>query len=182
MVSARVVRGALRDHRRNVAPSHARARRSWAAGRYRSGRSSDRAVHPRVSTSVRPRHQTPARSTSSGLSTAVSAVVRLTFVRHPVEQALSAFTLRVLTRSRRHRMLLSIYVGGALALIAAALLPEILTGRAGVFRQPTVGTLAAPLILSAALAVGFRTLLAIPVDLPARWVFQTLSRCRPHAP
>jgi hypothetical protein len=119
--------------------------------------------------------ETPARSTSSGLSTAVSAVVRLTFVRHPVEQALCAFTLRVLTRSRRHRMLLSIYVGGALALIAAALLPEILSGRAGVFRQPTVGTLAAPLILSAALAVGFRTLLAIPVDLPARWVFQTLS-------
>ena len=31
--------------------------------------------------------ETPARSTSSGLSTAVSAVVRLTFVRHPVEQA-----------------------------------------------------------------------------------------------
>ena len=45
----------------------------------------------------------------------------------------------------------------------------------GIFRQPTVGTLAAPLIVSAALAVGFRTLLAIPVDLPARWIFQTLS-------
>jgi hypothetical protein len=46
------------------------------------------------------------------------------------------------------------------------------TGR---FAQPTVAVLAAPLILSAALAVGFRALLAIPTDLPARWVFQTCS-------
>ncbi len=119
--------------------------------------------------------ETSARSTSSGLVTLAAAVVRRVFIRHPVEQAICGFTLRVLTRSRRHRMLLSIYVGGALALIAAGLLPEIFGTRTGIFRQPTVGTLAAPLIVSAGLAVGFRTLLAIPVDLPARWIFQTLS-------
>ena len=94
--------------------------------------------------------ETSARSTSSGLVTLVAAVVRRVFIRHPVEQAICGFTLRVLTRSRRHRMLLSIYVGGALALIAAGLLPEIFGTRTGIFRQPTVGTLAAPLIVSAA--------------------------------
>jgi hypothetical protein len=119
--------------------------------------------------------ETPARSTSSGLVTVIASVIRVVFVRHPVEQAICAFTLRVLTRSRRHRMLLSIYLGGALALIGAGLLPDILNGQTGRFLHPTVATLAAPLILSAALAVGFRTLVAIPVDLPARWMFRSLA-------
>ena len=52
------------------------------------------------------------------------------------------------------------------------LLPEILNGHADRFAASR-RVLAAPFILSAALAVGFRTLLAIPVDLPARWVFRT---------
>ena len=144
-------------------------------GRYRCARSDDRALRVRVPAAVRPRHRDERTVDLVGALTLVAAVVRRVFVRHPVEQAICGFTLRVLTRSRRHRMLLSIYVGGALALIAAGLLPEIFGTRTGIFRQPTVGTLAAPLIVSAGLAVGFRTLLAIPVDLPARWIFQTLS-------
>jgi hypothetical protein len=117
--------------------------------------------------------ESPARATSSGLVTIAAAAGRRFFVRDPAEQAICAFVLRALTRSRRHRMLLSIYVGGAFALIGAGLLPEILSARAAHLPQPSAGILAAPLILSAALAVGFRTLLAIPVDLPARWVFRT---------
>lgn len=117
--------------------------------------------------------ESPARATSSGLATIAAAVGRRIFVRNPAEQAICAFVLRALTRSRRHRMLLSIYVGGAFALIGAGLLPEMLNARAGHLLQPTAGILAAPLILSAALGVGFRTLLAIPVDLPARWMFRT---------
>ena len=117
--------------------------------------------------------ESPARATSSGLATIAAAVGRRVFVRNPAEQAICAFVLRAMTRSRRHRMLLSIYVGGAFALIGAGLLPEILNARAGQLLQPRPGILAAPLILSAALAVGFRTLLAVPVDLPARWMFRT---------
>ena len=74
--------------------------------------------------------ESPARSTSSGLATLVAAVGRRVFVRNPAEQAICAFALRVLTRSRRHRMLLSIYVGAAFALIGAGLLPDILNGHA----------------------------------------------------
>lgn len=117
--------------------------------------------------------ETPARSSTFLLSRVASATVRTLLVRHPTEQAICAFTLRVLARSRRHRMLMAIYVGGALALIATAILPALLRHDASVFATPTVASLAPPLILSAALAVGFRALLAIPVDLPARWVFRT---------
>ena len=119
--------------------------------------------------------ETPARSSGWTVSKRLARVVKVLLVRHPAEQAICAFTVRVLARSRRHRMLLSIYVGGALALIATALVPEILRGEPDRFADPTVATLAAPLILSAALAVGFRVLLAIPVDLPSRWIFETLS-------
>ncbi len=117
--------------------------------------------------------ETPERSAAFPLSRVVSATIRTLLVRHPAEQAICAFTLRVLARSRRHRMLMAIYVGGALALITTAILPVFLSKAASMFETPTVASLAPPLILSAALAVGFRSLLAIPVDLPARWVFRT---------
>jgi hypothetical protein len=119
--------------------------------------------------------ETPATSATFPLSRVVSVTIRTLLVRHPTEQAICSFTLRVLARSRRHRMLMAIYVGGALALIATAILPAFLRHDASVFASPTVATLAPPLILSAALAVGFRALLAIPVDLPARWIFRTSS-------
>ena len=119
--------------------------------------------------------ETSARSASFPLFRFVSATIRKLLVRHPTEQAVCAFTLRVLARSRRHRMLMAIYVGGALALIATSVLPLILEPDAAAVAGPTAGLLAPPLILSAALAVGFRALIAIPVDLPARWVFRTCS-------
>ena len=50
------------------------------------------------------------------------------------------------------------------------------------FRQPTVGTLAAPLILSAALAVGFRTLLADSCRPSCAVGLSNALRCRLHAP
>jgi hypothetical protein len=119
--------------------------------------------------------ETPARSAGWTISRYAAGIVKTVFVRQAQERAVCAFTLRVFARSRRHRMLLSIYIGAALALIAAGLLPEILRTGGAHFTEPTAAVLAAPLILSAALAVGFRALLAIPTDLPARWVFQTCS-------
>ena len=119
--------------------------------------------------------ETPARSATFPLSRVVSAAIRMLVVRHPTEQAVCAFTLRVLARSRRHRMLMAIYVGGGLALIATSILPSLLRHDLSLFVSPAVASLAPPLILSAALAVGFRALLAIPVDLPARWIFRTCS-------
>jgi hypothetical protein len=119
--------------------------------------------------------ETPARSAALPFSRVVSATIRTLFVRDPAEQAICAFTLRVLARSRRHRMLMAVYAGGALALIVTAVLPAFLRHDASAFARPTVTSLAPPLIVSAALAVGFRALLAIPVDLQARWVFRTSS-------
>jgi len=119
--------------------------------------------------------ETQARSASFPLSRLASKALRHVFVRHPVEQAICAFTLRVFARSRRHRMLMAIYVGSALALIAAVVLPLIVNPNPASLARPNANLLSPPLILSAALAVGFRALLAIPVDLPARWLFRTCS-------
>jgi hypothetical protein len=119
--------------------------------------------------------ETPSRASGWSISRRTAILIKTLLVRRPIEQAVCAFTLRVLARSRRHRMLLSIYVGAALALISTALLPDVLRGQPQRFTDLNVAVLAAPLILSAALGVGFRALLAIPVDMPARWIFQTFS-------
>lgn len=117
--------------------------------------------------------ETPSRSAALPFSRVVSASVRTLFVRHPTEQAICAFTLRVFARSRRHRMLMALYLGSALAFIVTSILPAVLRHDRTILAGPTIASLAPPLILSAALAIGFRALLAIPVDLPARWIFRT---------
>lgn len=119
--------------------------------------------------------ETPARSSAWTITRYFSGAIKTLLVRQAQERAICAFTLRVFARSRRHRMLLSIYLGAALALIATALIPDIMRAQPDLFARPTVAVLATPLILSAALAVGFRVLIAIPVDLPARWIFETFS-------
>jgi len=70
---------------------------------------------------------------------------------------------------------MSIYVGAGLALMVAFVLPEVLRTGAQTFAVPSMSTLALPLVLSVALATGFRILITIPADMPARWVFQTSS-------
>lgn len=118
--------------------------------------------------------ETPPQSTRSLALSAASWVVRR-FIRRPEEQAISAFILRAISRSGRHSMLLSVYVGAGLAMMVAFVLPEILRNGANAFATPSVSALALPLILSAALAIGFRILVVIPAEMPARWVFQTTS-------
>jgi hypothetical protein len=117
--------------------------------------------------------EAPPRPTRFGLAALVSRVVRATVVRRPEEQAICAFVLRAVARSGRHSMLMSIYVGAGLALMATSVIPDI--GRFGydAFAAPGAAMLSPPLVLSVALAVGMRILMTIPVDLPARWVFQT---------
>jgi hypothetical protein len=116
--------------------------------------------------------ETPPRSTRSIAVAAASWVIR-GFIRRPEEQAVAAFVLRAISRSGRHSMLMSIYVGAGLAMMVTFVLPEILRNGARAFAEPSVFALALPLVLSAALAIGFRILITLPAEMPARWIFQT---------
>jgi len=117
--------------------------------------------------------EAPPRSTRFALVALVSRIVRSTVVRRPEEQALCAFVLRAIARSGRHSMLMSIYVGAGLALITTSVIPSLMRSGVDAFASPSVASLCPPLVLSVALAVGARILITIPVDLPARWIFQT---------
>ena len=68
---------------------------------------------------------------------------------------------------------MSIYIGGGLALMATSIIPAVTQFGYQAFDAPGVAMLSPPLVLSVALAVGMRILMTIPVDLPARWIFQT---------
>jgi hypothetical protein len=117
--------------------------------------------------------EAPPRSARSALVALGSLIVRATFVRRPEEQAICAFVLRAMARSGRHSMLMSIYIGGGLALMATSIIPAVTQFGYQAFDAPGVAMLSPPLVLSVALAVGMRILMTIPVDLPARWIFQT---------
>ena len=119
--------------------------------------------------------ETPPQSTRSLLLTLASKIVRTLVVRRPEEQAICAFLLRAISRSGRHSMLMSIYIGAGLALMVTFALPDVLKlGREGL-PSLSVAILALPLVLSVAIGVGARILIAIPADMGARWVFQTTS-------
>lgn len=119
--------------------------------------------------------EAPPRSTRFALVALVSRLVRGTFVRRPEEQAVCAFVLRAIARSGRHSMLMSIYVGAGLAFMATSIIPAVVRFGYEAFASPGVAMLSPPLVISVALAVGTRILLTIPVDLPARWIFQTTA-------
>lgn len=102
-------------------------------------------------------------------------VVRLV-TTHPVERAVSAFTLCTLTRSRSHLILFAtcLGVGGALAL--PGLVRAVSDSGTAAFGRPSVTMLSVPLVFNFVALCGFRLLLAIPTDIKANWVFRLHAR------
>ena len=125
--------------------------------------------------------ETPSRATRSLVTRLASGIVRRLFVWRPQEQAICSFMLRAIVRNSRHNMMMSIYIGGALALMITFVLPDMLRLGPSAFATPTVSVLALPLLLSVGLAVGGRILITIPADMPARWIFMTSAITARHA-
>jgi hypothetical protein len=111
---------------------------------------------------------------TEGRRTAFVLVAYLTrgFARHPVTRAVLRFTLHSLARSRSHRLLMAMYAGGALALVASAIVPTALSDGLAVFTTPRIELLSAPLVLQFLLLVGMRVAVAIPIEPAANWVFR----------
>ena len=97
-------------------------------------------------------------------------------VRDRTQQAVIAFVGKSLARSRRHRLLLAIYLGVALAFILRGFIWPVTQGLSVTLHEPTAMLLSIPLILSFFTLVGLRVLFAVPIELPANWVFQMTER------
>ena len=106
----------------------------------------------------------------------VSARIARVVHARPVSRATFAFTLRTLTRTRNHRLLMAMYVGVGLAFIASAIVPVLVRAGVAGFFEPDIELLSAPLFLSFFTLVGLRVAFAIPVEPKARWV---LRLCEP---
>ena len=79
------------------------------------------------------------------------------------------FLLATAGRVPRLRLVLSAAIGLGLTLLAPLALHWYARG---VPRTPSVSLLAAPLVLTMAIVAGWRVVMAMPSELPARWVFR----------
>ena len=110
----------------------------------------------------------PRRQRRSPISVLISGGTRL-LTQAPAAAAVCAFTLRSLSRSRQHRMLLAVWIGVALALTISAALPLVVRAGWSAFDRPRDVLLAGPLIFTALIQTGMRSLFAIPVEIKANW-------------
>ena len=100
-------------------------------------------------------------------------IARATILRHPVERAVVAFAIKSLTRSRRHRLLIAIYVGVGLAFVIGSFLrPYVRDGITMSLDEPSAALLSIPFVLSFFLLVALRVLFSVPTEIRANWIFQ----------
>jgi hypothetical protein len=91
---------------------------------------------------------------------------------HPVQSAVTGFTLRTLARSRTHLVLLAMYIGIGIALVLSTLIPVIVTKGIGVLSTPNAAMMSVPLILNFCILCGVRVLFAIPAEIRANWALR----------
>lgn len=93
--------------------------------------------------------------------------------------AVCGFTVKTLARSQQHRMLFSVWLGVAIALIVSALLPLVVGSGAPSLDHPRPFVLVVPLILMTLIMTGMRALFALPTEIRANWVFRLAEPVRP---
>ena len=118
------------------------------------------------------------KDTAGSTNRLVSAAawwVNTRLIRNSTKRAVLHFTLKTMTRSRTHRMLIALHAGIALALVLSGFIPLVMrTGLAGL-GLPTVPLLSAPFVLMFFCLVGMRSAFAIPVEPKANWVVRMLE-------
>lgn len=104
------------------------------------------------------------------------AGLRLPSFGTPPQTAIGQFVLRTVARSRVHRAIFAFYLGAGFAVAAVYLGGARAASRLPVgelFGAPNASVLAASVLLLGAAVLGARTILALPLDLKANWLFQT---------
>lgn len=90
----------------------------------------------------------------------------------PLTRAVLLFTARTIARSRQHRLLLAIYGGIGFAIALAYLKRFLYNQSRELWSSPSVPLLAAGLAIWFFCIVGVRVTFALPVTLPANWIFR----------
>jgi hypothetical protein len=124
------------------------------------------ATCPRLTRRALESHETESRNR---VVQSVARGVTATLCPRPVARASFELTLRTLARSRTHRLLLSAYVGVALAFIASGIVPLMLRRGWSAFATPSLEALVAPLMISFFTLIGMRVAAAIPAEPKANW-------------
>lgn len=103
-----------------------------------------------------------------------AAVKRLLVLAIPnaVTRAVGFFVLETIARSRRHKMVLAMYMGVALALVLSVVIPRAIHRGWQGFATPDAALLSAPLVLIFFSVVACRALIAIPIEIKANWLFR----------
>jgi hypothetical protein len=101
-------------------------------------------------------------------------------VSRPVTDAVRAFTIRTLFRSRTHRMMFAVYGGFALAFILSSAVSIALRNHGAGFWQPGIAMMSMPLVAQFLLLIAIRAIVAIPSEPQARWVFRACEPADRH--
>ena len=101
--------------------------------------------------------------------------VNTQLIRNSTKRAVLHFTLKTLTRSRTHRMLVALYAGIALALILSGFIPLMMRSGLAGLNLPTIPLLSAPFVRMFLCLVGMRSAFAIPVEPKANWIVRMLE-------
>jgi len=92
-----------------------------------------------------------------------------------LHRAVFLFTLRGLLRSGPHRLLIAVYGGIAFA-VSIAYSKSFLAGiRETPWYEPNIPLLNASIVLLSLAVIGVRALFALPISLPANWVFRVTA-------
>jgi hypothetical protein len=109
------------------------------------------------------------------LTAAVAWWLNTRLIRNGTARAVLHFTLKTVTRSRTHRMLIALHAGVALALILSGFIPLIIQRGLAGLNEPTIPLLSAPFVLMFLCLAGMRSAFAIPVEPKANWIVRLIE-------
>lgn len=102
------------------------------------------------------------------------------FLPKPIDRAIVLFAARTIARSRQHRLILAAYAGIALA-IGFAYLKSYFYGDARLWGNGETTLLVPSVVLIVFAAIGARAVFALPISLPANWIFRVTAVHSPQA-
>ncbi len=110
----------------------------------------------------------------------LSRLADAVLVRQPIERAVFHFAARTMARSRKHRLLLAIYLAVGLAYTLNSV-RWLLEGRTARLYKLDSTISSIPMILAFFMLLGMRILFTIPIELRANWIFRLTENGRRFA-
>jgi hypothetical protein len=106
-----------------------------------------------------------------GLASTLAGVVTVALPSSPAVRSITTFIMTTLLRSRQHRLIVSAYLGLALAIGTLSVLAGGLRGTLA-FDHPATSLLALPLVTMFFATLGLRAAFTVPSDPDANWAFR----------